>query len=153
MGVSEMYHVGIVVPDLDAGCARFTELLGITWGPVVARDVELQAEDGSDLIEMHRVCYSTAPPYIELMQELPGSTWVCNEFSNIHHIGFWSDALAADSLALSANACPLETSGRAGENAPIGYANHRDPLGVRIEYVDSAQRELLEAFLSGSLHQ
>ena len=44
-----------------------------------------------------RVCYPKHPPYLELMQELPGTCWICNE-------------------------------------APLGYANHFDPLGVRIEY-------------------
>jgi hypothetical protein len=151
MSVNEMYHVGIVVPDLEAGCARFTELLGTIWGPVVDREVELRDGDGNDFVERHKVCYSTKAPYIELMQELPGSSWVCNEHSNIHHIGFWSDGLADDSLALSASACPLEMAGRSGDSVPVGYTNHVDPLGVRIEYVDVAQRAMLEAFLTGDL--
>ena len=78
-------------------------------------------------MEVHKVCYSKHPPYLELMQELPGSSLVCNEFSNIHHIGFWSDALAADSLSLVAAQCPLEMAGRNGDTAPVGYANHVDP--------------------------
>ena len=33
-----LYHVGIVVPDIEAAQARFSDLLGITWGPVVHTD-------------------------------------------------------------------------------------------------------------------
>jgi len=148
MSISELYHVGIVVPDLEAACARFTTLLGAKWGPIVAREVELQDGDGVDHVELHKVCYSKEPPYIELMQELPGSTWVCNEFSNIHHIGFWSDDLAADSLSLIGAGCPLEMAGRNGGAAPAAHVNHFDPLGIRIEYVDAIQKPMLEAFLT-----
>ena len=146
---SELYNVWIVVPDLEAGCARFTSWLGTEWGPIVDREVELRDGGGIDRVEIRKVCNSNHPPYLELMQELPGSSWVCNEFSNIHHIGFWSDTLAGDSLSLIGAGCPLEMEGRNGDNAPVGYANHVDPLGVRIEYVDVVQRPLLEAFLSG----
>ena len=34
MSLSELYHVGIVVRDLDAARAHFTDLLGVEWGPV-----------------------------------------------------------------------------------------------------------------------
>ena len=32
---SEHYHVGIVVPDIEIGAAKLTELIGVTWGPIV----------------------------------------------------------------------------------------------------------------------
>ncbi len=147
MSSSELYHVGIVVPNLEAACAHFTTLLGTSWGPIVDREVELRDAHGIDRLEVHKVCYSRHPPYLELMQELPGSSWVCNQFSNIHHIGFWSDSLTADSRALAGAGCPLEMAGRSADIAPVGYVNHFDPLGVRIEYVDVAQRPLLQEFL------
>src|SRR5262249_51595064 len=99
MSLSEMYHVGIVVPDLDAAQARFSELLGVEWGPVAENDIEVQM-DGSDLVVPNRICYSTRAPYLELIQEVPGTPWVCNEYSNLHHIGFFTDALVADSDGL-----------------------------------------------------
>ena len=30
------YHVGIVVTDIEAASARLSEMLGVTWGPVMA---------------------------------------------------------------------------------------------------------------------
>ena len=87
------------------------------------------------------------------MQELPGSSWICNELSNIHRLGFKSDALAADTLSLVGAGCPLEMLGGNGDTTSIGYANYFDPLGVRIEYVDVAPRPLSEAFLASGDHQ
>ena len=89
------------------------------------------------------MCYSVDDPHMELIQEVPGSIWVCNEHSNLHHIGFWSDDLAADGSALTGVGCPLQLCGRSGTDAPVSFAYHRNELGVRIEIVDAAIREAM----------
>ena len=111
--LGEYYHVGIVVPDVEAAMAHLTELLGITWGPVVETEaLEVRDGDGNDLVVPNKLCYSTAPPHLELVQEVPGSVWECNEHSNLHHIGVWTDALPADSQRYSELRCPLQLCGR-----------------------------------------
>ena len=147
MSTSELFHVGIVVPDLEAALAHFTDLLGIGWGPVVAIDAhDVRDADGNDLSLPTTLCYSTSPPYLELIQETPGTVWVCNEHSNLHHIGFWTDALDADSDHLVAARCPLELCGREGGRVPVSFTYNRDPLGVRIELIDAAMRPTMEQY-------
>ena len=105
--LGEYYHVGIVVPDVEAAMAHLTELLGVAWGPVVETDAfDVRAGDGNDLVVPNKLCYSTAPPHLELVLEVPGSVWECNEHSNLHHIGVWTDSLPADSAALLRAAVP-----------------------------------------------
>ncbi|MEX1006596.1 MAG: VOC family protein [Acidimicrobiia bacterium] len=147
MSLSEMFHVGIVVPDLDAGCARFTELLSIQWGPIIEGDIAVRDGEGNDLVVPNRICYSTRPPYLEFIQEVPGTPWVCNEHSNLHHIGFFSDALAAASAGLSAAACPLELLDGHANAPPSTFTYHRDPLGVRVEFVNAELRTTMEQFM------
>lgn len=148
MSLSEMYHVGIVVPDLEAGLAHFTDLLGTEWGPMVEGDLEVRDSEGTDFLVPNRVCYSTGFPYLELIQETPGTPWVCNEHSNLHHIGFYATNLAVASSRLTTSHCPLEYSGRNGDTAPTMFTYHRDPLGVRIEFIDEALRESTENWLT-----
>ncbi len=137
------YHVGIVVADIEAARARLTEMLGVTWGPVLHLDAtQVRDGSGSDLDLPSTICYSTGHPSLEVIEEVPGTVWVRNEQSNLHHIGFWSDALPSDSAGLAGIGCPLQLGGRAGGEAPAGFAYHRDDLlGVRIELVDAAMRE------------
>jgi len=143
-----LYHVGIVVPDVEAAMVHFTELLGVVWGPIVETDaIDIRDADGNDLTLPNTICFSTAAPYLELIQELPGSVWVCNEHSNLHHVGFWTDALPSDSETLTASQCPLQICGREGAQVPVGWAYHRDPLGVRIELVDTAMQPMMEEFM------
>ncbi len=147
--LSPHYHVGIVVRDLAAAQAQLTELLGVTWGPVMHLDAT-DYRDGSDrdLVLPTTICYSVDEPRLELIQELPGSVWVCNEHSNLHHIGFWSDDLTGDSTELTGAGCPLQTCGRAGDLAPVSFAYHRNDLGVRIEVVDTAMRDAMSFLFS-----
>jgi hypothetical protein len=147
MGLSELFHVGIVVPEIEVARERLSSLLGVEWGPIVESDTEIRTASGSDEIVSLRLCYSTTAPHLELVEERAGTPWVCNAFSNLHHIGFFSDALPGDAGQLEGAACPLEICGRAGQDAPRMFSYHRDPLGVRIEYVDAAGRSLMEDFL------
>ncbi len=138
------YHVGIVVPDVAAARELLSEQLGVTWGPVLHLDrTEYRDAQGVDLVLPTTFCYSADGPRIELLEEVPGSVWVRNEHSNLHHIGFWSDDLPAESTRLAGGGCPLQFCGRAGEDAPVSFAYHRNELGVRIEIVDAAMRDVM----------
>ncbi len=138
------YHVGIVVPDVAVARTLLTEQLGVTWGPTLRLDrTEYRDGTGADLVLPTTFCYSVDEPRIELLEEVPGSVWVRNEHSNLHHIGFWSDDLPADSARLAGGGCPLQLCGRAGHDAPVSFAYHRNDLGVRVEIVDAAMRDVM----------
>ena len=142
------YHVGIVVADLPAARARLSELLGVVWGPVMhLEEVHYRDGEGNDVVAPTTMCYSSGDPALELIQEVPGTVWVRNPYSNLHHLGFWSERLEGDSASLTGGGCPLQLCGRDGELAPVSFAYHRDDdLAVRIELVDSSIREAM-AFL------
>jgi hypothetical protein len=142
---SEHYHVGIVVPDLEPALVKLTELIGVTWGPIVeTAELAIRDASGRDLEVPNRICYSTSAPYIELIEEAVGTVWECNPFSNLHHIGFWTEDLTGDSTRFSTSQCPLQICGRDGVIAPTTFAYHRDPLGIRIELVDVAIKPFME---------
>ena len=139
------YHVGIIVSDLAAAKAALTEQLGVTWGPVMHLDaVEYRDGSGQDLALPTTICYSADEPRLELIEEVPGSVWVRNNHSNLHHIGFWTDNFLSESARLGGVGCPLQLCGRAGDAAPVSFAYHRSELGVRIELVDVAIRDAMD---------
>ena len=151
--VGRLYHVGIVVPDIEVAKEHLSELLGITWGPVLhvdAFDVRAFDHEGATATTSSSPTRSATPPsrpHLELVQEVPGTVWECNEHSNLHHIGVWTDALPEDSATYSELRCPLQLCGRDADGALQQFAYHRDPLGVRIELVDSAMKPLMEEFM------
>ena len=147
MSLTEYFHVGIVVPDLEVAQQRLTELLGVGWGPVLVNDIDIRDADGVERVVPNKICYSTASPYIELIEEVPGTPWVCNEHSNLHHIGVFSDQLVHQSERFHAAQCPLELMDGRGDGPPEMWAYHRDPLGVRIEIVNEELRPAMEQFM------
>ena len=147
MRLSEMYHVGIVVPDVEAGRRRLTELLGTVWGPIVETEMKVRDGAGAASTVQLKMCYSTETPYLELIEERPGTPYVCNPVSNLHHIGFFSGDLDADSSALSGAQCPIDLAPSEEESAAVGWVYHRDPLGIRFELVDAATRSGMQEFL------
>jgi catechol 2,3-dioxygenase-like lactoylglutathione lyase family enzyme len=142
-----LHHVGIVVRDIAAARRELSEQLDVAWGPVLHLDtVEYRDGAGHDRVLPTTMCYSVDAPHLELILEVPGSIWQCNETSNLHHIGFWSGDLAAHGDDLVGSGCPLQFCGRSGDDAPVSFAYHGSDLGVRIEIVDAAMREAM-AFL------
>lgn len=139
------YHVGIVVPDVEAARQRMTELLGVTWGPIIRfAEVPYRDGEGNDVVLPNTICYSADEPRIELIEDTPGTVWVSNEHSNLHHIGFWTDDLAGHSAVLGGAGCPLQLAGRDGTTAPVQFAYHRDEvLGVRYELVDTSLQDAM----------
>ena len=99
------YHVGIVVTDIAAAQARLSAMLGVTWGPVMRLDaVDYRDGAGNDVALPTTMCYSVGDPCLELIEEVPGSVWVRNAHSNLHHIGYWSDRWSATAPACRAGA-------------------------------------------------
>jgi len=142
------YHVGLIVSDVRAARVRFTELLGVQWGPVMhMAEVEYRDGEGNDVVLPTTLSYSTGDPCLELIEETPGTVWVRNEHSNLHHLGFWTDGFVDASATLTASGCPLQLCGRAGTDAPVSFAYHGlEDFGVRVELVDTAWRDAM-AFL------
>jgi hypothetical protein len=143
-----MYHVGIVVPRLEEGQARLSELFGLAWGPLIEAENPFVDAEGRETTANMRICFSTEAPRFELIEEVPGTPWVCNEFSNIHHIGFYAENVVAISGALAEVRCPFEI-GRLPEDtdpAGLGWSYHRDQLGLRFELVAETMRPMLEEF-------
>ena len=55
-----LYHVGIVVPDVEAARMTLTEQLGVSWGPVLRLEsVECRDGDGRDVLLPTAMCYQS----------------------------------------------------------------------------------------------
>jgi hypothetical protein len=125
-GLDAYFQVGIAVDDLEAAMAELGSALGVSWRGPEERDV------GDGRI---RVAFAdSGPPYLELIEGPPGSIWDAAHGTHLHHLGYWSDDLAADAARLEAGGVGLELD--------LGHARyHRSARSpIRIELIDSAHR-------------
>lgn len=142
MRAADQFHVGMVVPDLGRAQAGLSDLLGYEWTVGMTSEVAVRYPDGPGSVTLSLV-YSVTEPRVELVQEIPGTLWVPAD-SGVHHLGYWSDDVAADSAELLAAGYRHEVSGLDGDGRPY-WAYHRSGAGPRIELVSSALRPVLTA--------
>jgi catechol 2,3-dioxygenase-like lactoylglutathione lyase family enzyme len=135
-------HIGIVVSNIEAARDRLAALLGVIWGPISESRVPSGAGGDAEHVGL-RVCFSRGEPAIELIEEVPGTVWTSNQQSNLHHISYFVDDVAATSKQLAAVGCPLEYMIPMGDGS-LTLAYHRDALGARIELVSTAVRSKID---------
>jgi hypothetical protein len=141
---TDQFHVGIVVDDLDAALAELTELFGYRWCPQMAVRTPVLLATGETELDL-RFTYSATTPRVEVIQSRPGTPWVAASGSHIHHVGYWSDDVAADSVHLAARGYATEATGARPDGSPA-WAYHKSPHGPRIELVSRQIEAGLEQY-------
>ena len=141
MRATDQFHVGIVVPDFEETLSRLDALLGCRWGAEMRIEAPVRTPEGEQLVEF-RFRYSTSHPLLEVIEQRPGTVWMPVPGSGLHHLGYWSDDLAADADALARAGYEPEVHGVDPSGTPI-WAYHRAPSGPRVELVSRAMEPLL----------
>lgn len=141
MKATDLFHTGLVVDDVDAAKARLTELAGYRWGPTAGGDTVIVTATGERTVPM-RVAYSADEPRIELVQSIPGTLWQ-PPTAGVHHLGYWSDDVAADvaHLGLAVEATAPGPDGSALWSYLCGDE------GPRIELISRTMAPLLERLM------
>jgi hypothetical protein len=142
MKAADLFHTGIVVEDLEAALAELTELFGYEWCDEVHVDQPVWLPSGDTTVEF-RFRYSRSSPRLEVIQSRPGTLWVPAVGSGIHHLGYWSDDVAADGAAFERAGYHHEASGTDPDGRPT-WAYYRSPTGPRVELVSRT----LEPFMA-----
>ncbi|WP_228538097.1 VOC family protein [Nocardia sp. XZ_19_231] len=125
----------MVVRDLEAAKAQLTEAVGYRWDETRTYELPIRLFDGVRTLTL-RYAYSLETPYVELVEEIPGTPWVAAPpLVATHHIGYLCDDLAAASEWLERAGYALEACAEV-EGAMALFAYHLSASGVRIEIVD-----------------
>ena len=143
----DLYHTGIVVPDLESAMARFTALAGYRWITPLSYTLPFRTAAAGTHEFASTVVYSINSPHIELIQELPGSPWVAAPGNSVHHLGYFTDNLVDAGRALADNGFTFEATAAVSDSELALFAYYVDAFGTRIEIVDRALFPDWAAFL------
>jgi hypothetical protein len=127
----DQFHVGIVVEDFEGTLARLSSLFGYEWGAEIGGSAEVRLPTGDAVLNM-RCAYSTTEPRLEIVGRIAGTLWEPAAGSGIHHIGYWSDDVAADSADLEAQGYAAEAVRMGPDGVPY-FAFYRSTTGFRVE--------------------
>lgn len=132
---ADLYHTGIVVPDLDAAMQRLSTMAGYTWTKAIAGPVTIQTDAGIQTVDL-RFVYSLTAPHLELIEEVPGTPWTAASANAVHHLGYFTDHFHATATVLQAQGFVLEMCHTSDGGAPSIFAYYLSSDGVRVEIVD-----------------
>jgi hypothetical protein len=145
LGNLDVFHVGVVVADLDTAMTTIGENLGIRWAPVQERTQTVRRGDGELRQETIRFTYSIeGPPHLELIDSASDAVWATTPPGGLHHIGAFAD----DVTLPPGGGMTLEFGGGDGPK-PVGFAYYTSPGGVRVELVDTTRRADFEHWWGG----
>lgn len=145
LGSADLYHTGIVVPDLEAWMSRMGEVAGYRWTAVQSAELPVWLADGERVLRL-RYAYSLDAPHIELVEEIPGTPWTATPHAATHHLGYFCDDVPTTSKRLEESGFALEACALI-DGSPSIFAYHVDPAGLRIEIVDRARMPDFAAYL------
>lgn len=151
------YHFGVVVPDVPTAMQEFGASLGYVFNePIRAPLVHFEdriagsAGQGELLVTYSR----TGPLRIELIESQGSGLFGPALTNGVHHIGVWEADPESRLRELEAAGQSIDAVLRGADGSiSLFYASPGGASGVRVEYVNSAQRERLEDwFNTGELH-
>ena len=152
MTVSPYFHIGILVPDLDAAIERFSDVLGVTFADRVYQDSET-FDDGGVMrnLRLHLTYSIDGPPYYELLEaQGDDGLYSINHGAGLHHVGIWEADCVAKREELYGKGMTHEATIYRPDRSIIVTFFDPGPLGgVRVELADLDLKEGHEAWLSG----
>ena len=131
----DIYHVGIIVPDMEAAMEELGRRFGCGWRDPSTATVRVR-DEGGDRILTPRVtfCDQSTPIALELIEALPGTLWDVGESSQLHHFGLYVENVQAAIDELGPG-MTVEMAGLDRDGMLAGFCYVNDGLGVRMELV------------------
>lgn len=147
----QVFHVGLLVPDVDEAMREQGDALGVSWARVqhVPDRTVWTPERGAEEVELTFVYSCEGPQHIELLSGSPGSIWDGAVPSGLHHLGVWSDDVASDAARFIDRGWRVVAAATAPEHGFGSFAYVAPPSGLIVELVASTARSRFDAWFAG----
>jgi len=139
----DQFHLGIVAEDFEGTLAGLSAAFGYEWCAEIGGPLNMTLPTGDAVVRLSCV-YSRTSPRLEILRNIPGTLWEAAPGGGVHHVGYWSDDVAADCAGLAGLGYTVEAS-RIGSTGS-DFAFVRGPDGVLVELVERAAQPMLEKF-------
>ena len=151
MRYEDVFHIGIIVPDIERDTAEIARRFGVTFpDPPGRTEVIVRANAGQTTAVIRGVYSAEGPPWLEVIEAVPGTPWEARAGSRIHHLGAFVDDLDDEVARLTAAGAEVEAmlDVTGGQALTAAYVN--SPLGVRQELLPASLRDGMMARLGGN---
>ncbi|WP_414170687.1 antibiotic biosynthesis monooxygenase [Streptoverticillium reticulum] len=143
-----LFHVGMVVPDLEKAVALHSDVLGVEFTEPHVFRIPLLEDPDPHPAELTAVFSRTGAPYYELIQAAGDGIISAEHCGRILYYGVWEPDMAARLEQLERQGVGIDAYFRpAPGETPFAVITAPDLLGARIEYVGLADRAPIEEWV------
>ncbi|MCC6270232.1 MAG: VOC family protein [Microbacteriaceae bacterium] len=144
-----LWHVGIVVRDIDTAMTELSASHGHKWTTVQDQEVSVLVGGERQNSRVRWAASSGESPDWEIIESRAG-IWSLdhNNGQALHHIAYWSDDLESDVARLERLGYRVEASGTDTDNR-LRFAYLISPSGIRIEFGATYTREAWDDWITG----
>ena len=149
MTVLDVFHIGIVVPDIEVAAQELTAGLGLEFvEPRIARAAAFD-DRGSTRELALRISYSRqGPPYIELLESQGIEGLYGSQETGLHHVGLWTADPGSVLKHLTGQGIRIEAAQYGADSSIIAlYTAPSAMAGTRFEYVNRALQPDVDLWL------
>jgi catechol 2,3-dioxygenase-like lactoylglutathione lyase family enzyme len=149
MTVLDVFHIGIVVPDIEVAAHELTAGLGLEFvEPMIARAAAFD-DRGSTRELALRISYSRqGPPYIELLESQGIEGLYGSQEIGLHHVGLWAADPGSVLKHLSGAGIKIEAAQYEADSSIIAlYTEPSAMAGTRFEYVNRSLQPNIDLWL------
>src|SRR5690349_11154857 len=130
------FHIGMVVPDLEKGIARYSDVLGIEFTEPHVYEIPRLEDPYPHPFRLTCAFSRTEPPYYELIQAEGEGIVSAAHIGQILYYGVWETDMDGRLEQLRANDVGIDALFRPAAGAtPFAIITAPDLLGARLEYV------------------
>jgi catechol 2,3-dioxygenase-like lactoylglutathione lyase family enzyme len=134
---SPIFHIGIVVPDIEVAKDQLGKALGLTWG-------EQRRDRFGDWV-LEAVTSMEGPPFVEVQEGSPGSPWDAQGQARFDHLQRWTANRAGEMSQLEPEGMTIEVD---GDDYDQPFCYFRTANGLRVELIDEHMKSQFRS-LSG----
>lgn len=151
MTATNLFHVGILVPDIREAATRFSDVLGITFrDPAIAHVDRFDQGGRIEALDLRITWSIEGPPYLELLESQDNEGLYGTLQEGLHHVGLWEP----DPSSLMTRLIGLGLRNEATQYDPDGgvlatYTAPDEMYRTRLEFINELRRPGMETWLAG----
>lgn len=142
---SDFFHVGVIVPDIRTGIDDIARRFGATFGDPRQANVRVRYRGAEQQVPVTFVYSRQGPPFIEIIQAVPGTVWEAGAGSRIHHLGVFVNNIEDEIGRLQAEGYEYEAASLGADGSMQGAQYINNDSQIRLELIRGETRD---AFLN-----
>ena len=148
MGESAIFHVGILIADLERGIEQYKRVFGIEFNDIVEIENTFLLAGQVETVDVRLAVSKQAAPYFELIEMHDSGFFSGAE--GLHHVGMWSPDFAATKDRLVREGVVVECEVLDDAGNPRAWFNTPASIGgTRVEFVDDTYQAAVEELIRG----